>query len=66
MKNLLYTLTVPVLLVAMTACSEDEPYEYGDFRFDMVTFSGYDDSSRASFTLLQRDDSQITLLTTAR
>lgn len=66
MKNLLYTLTVAVLLVAMAACSDDEPYEYGDFRFDMVTFSGYDDSSRASFTLLQRDDSQITLLTTAR
>ena len=29
-------------------CSDDEPYEYGDFRFDMVTFTGYD-AERAVF-----------------
>ena len=43
-------------------CSDDEPYEYGDFRFDMVTFTGYD-AERAVFSLLQRDDSEITLRT---
>ena len=47
------------------SCSEDEPYEYGDFRFDMVTFTGYD-AERAVFSLIQRDDSKITLRTASR
>ncbi|MGN1246870.1 MAG: hypothetical protein ACI4UN_09565 [Muribaculaceae bacterium] len=66
MKRLLYiTLTIAILSIAAVSCDSDEPFEYGDFRFDMVTFAGYD-AERAVFSLIQRDDSEINLLTTSR
>lgn len=65
MKRLLYITTIVLLMALAISCSEDEPYEYGDFRFDMVTFTGYD-AERAVFSLLQRDDSEITLRTASR
>ena len=42
MKRLLYITTTVLLMALAISCSEDEPYEYGDFRFDMVTFTGFD------------------------
>lgn len=54
-----------VLGAIVAGCNSDEPYSYGDFRFDMVTYAGSDDG-RAVFELLQRDDSRIMLRTTAR
>ena len=48
-----------------TACSDDDDtYQYGDFRYDMVTYTGSDSYGRATFEMLQRDDTGlITLIT---
>lgn len=41
--------TIHILLaliaVAITACSDDDYYHYGDFRYDMVTYMGRDKTS---------------------
>lgn len=66
MRNVLRIIALSLIVVAVVACGKDEPWEYGDFRFDMVTFSGYDDGGHALFALLQRDDSRTDLRTTAR
>ena len=58
MRNVLRIIALSLIVVAVVACGKDEPWEYGDFRFDMVTFSGYDDGGHALFALLQRDDSR--------
>lgn len=60
------TILLSVVAAAMTtACSDDDgAYQYGDFRYDMVTYTGSDDYGRATFEMLQRDDTGlITLIT---
>lgn len=43
MKRLLYILLTAIISTAATSCNDDdEYYQYGDFRFDMVTFVGQD------------------------
>lgn len=42
---ILFTIIASVLL---TSCSDDEYYQYGDFRFDMVTYTGYDNEQGAA------------------
>lgn len=67
MRIILHYILLASLAAAAVACgNDDEPWEYGDFRFDMVTFSGYDDDAHALFALLGRDDSRTDLRTTAR
>lgn len=62
-KEMTILLSVVVAATA-TACSDDDAYQYGDFRYDMVTYAGSDSNGRATFEMLQRDDTGlITLIT---
>ena len=45
MKNMIYILLAFAAIVATTACSDDDYYQYGDFRYDMVTYMGQDVAS---------------------
>lgn len=53
-----------MLMIFVGSCGKDESYQYGNFRYDMVTYAGSEDG-RAKFNLIQRDDSELTLLTNA-
>lgn len=62
-KILLSISSIFILATALISCSDESGYEYGDFRFDMVTFTG-NDNGRATFALIQRDDAgEVTLIT---
>ena len=43
-KYIMHILPAAMLLVTITSCNDDDYYQYGDFRYDMVTYMGYDDS----------------------
>ena len=64
--KMMKSLSVILLLVVATvtlSCDEDEYYEYGDSRFDMVTYLGYDESVGASvFKYLPPEDIPSTIL----
>lgn len=65
MMKVRHILALALLAIVLAACGDDgKPYEYGDFLYEMVTYSG-SDNGRARFSLIKRDDSEMTLLSNA-
>lgn len=62
MKRFRYILMCMLTAVVMVACGEDELYEYGDFNYDLVTYSG-EDGNRSVFTFQSYNDSPLITLT---
>lgn len=60
--------TAWALAAVATACGDDdEYYQYGDFRYDMVTYAGANDDGMSVFSYQQRDDAgEITLITDSK
>ena len=61
MMKVRHILALALLAIVLAACGDDvKPYEYGDFLYEMVTYSG-SDNGRARFSLArrQRDDAAL-------
>lgn len=56
-----YLIIGAFLLVMMTACGDNDAVEYGDFNYNMVTYSGENDG-RAVFTFQTYNDSPLITL----
>lgn len=63
-KLLPFILSFIAIVATASSCSDNSgSYQYGDSRFDMVTYMG-SDHGRAVFSMAQRDDAaEVTLLT---
>lgn len=62
MRRFKYILMCLVTVVTFASCSDDEPYRYGDFMYEMVTYMGSEDG-RAVFTYQSYNDSPLFTLT---
>ena len=63
MKNaILYIL--PIIAMLAASCNDDEYYRYGDFRYDMVTYMGHDETlgGDAYINYPTGDNSAVTLI----
>lgn len=63
MKNaILYIL--PIITMLAASCNDDEYYRYGDFRYDMVTYMGHDETlgGDAYINYPTGDNSAVTLI----
>lgn len=62
MKTGLYIFVLSLVLLSAAACSDDDGgINYGNFRYDMVTYKG-NDNGRAVFALIPRESSEETEL----
>lgn len=58
LKHIIWSM---LLLMTMTACGDDDYVEYGDFSYDMVTYSG-ENEGRSVFTFQSYNDSPLITL----
>ena len=64
MNRILPILAMLMAAVAAVSCGDDDYYDYGDFRYDMVTYDGCDGDGIAQFSRIERDDAGVTTLIT--
>ena len=63
MKGLKYILVYLLVVIILPSCKEEEePFNYGDFYYDMVTYVG-DNSGKSVFTFQSYNDSPLITLT---
>lgn len=64
MKGVKYILMCWLFMAVLSSCNDDEPYSYGDFSYDMVTYAG-ENGGNSVFTFQSYNDSPLITLTAA-